>query len=538
MRRPSLLRIVPLGTVAFLALAPLLLSSALTALAAGPTIPPLVSGKHVYDTGGVLTGHFGPLAESLAADIEAAGGGKVVVYTTPDYSQPSARDLVVNWQIDGLLIKAYKDSGDLVIGGTLNAKLSTDEAAALDTSPGPASVESWILSTLARVDAFVRGKHVFDGAGVFTESTRDQAEAAARSLGDKIHGKVYVDIAIATDSPETTAFFNAAHLSSTLAKPEGLIIGIGVNGTTIGGTVETEGSDVFENYHAEKPWSGPTLSDRTVSEGDQAGAILDAINGVSGGSMSSSETGQFIFWIIFLAPFTFGPWLINKLAGVTPAIKAGIPGDAVVESIGETGITVTMPSVGPDAPDYKLGLQVTPSNGGAPYHVDTKALIPRVFIPMMVPGVHVGVLIDPKDPQKVALDYKRIGGVGGDESGSAATGEPGGMDFQFDANGTPSGSSLSRVVAGVQSGTMPTQTDSAAHLLATGTHGTAVITSCQPLGKKVRELNPKAELSHLNDPVWLFTLEVTLAGEKPFPAVFGHRVPQDVAIDWDKSPIG
>jgi hypothetical protein len=55
-------------------------------------------------------------------------------------------------------------------------------------------------------------------------------------------------------------------------------------------------------------------------------------------------------------------------------------------------------------------------------------------------------------------------------------------------------------------------------------------------------------------------VEVTLAGEAPFPAVFGHRVPlakigavapgvkltvavneanknQEVAIDWDKSPI-
>jgi hypothetical protein len=61
--------------------------------------------------------------------------------------------------------------------------------------------------------------------------------------------------------------------------------------------------------------------------------------------------------------------------------------------------------------------------------------------------------------------------------------------------------------------------------------------------------------------MWVFTVEVSVAGENPFPAVFGHRVPlakvasvapgvrlavavnmsdrnQDVAIDWDKSPIG
>ncbi len=57
--------------------------------------------------------------------------------------------------------------------------------------------------------------------------------------------------------------------------------------------------------------------------------------------------------------------------------------------------------------------------------------------------------------------------------------------------------------------------------------------------------------------MWLFTLEVSLAGQAPFPAVFGHRVPlaklasvapgvklavavdetdknEEVAIDWDQ----
>ena len=80
------------------------------------------------------------------------------------------------------------------------------------------------------------------------------------------------------------------------------------------------------------------------------------------------------------------------------------------------------------------------------------------------------------------------------------------------------------------------------------------------MGKTVRDLNPKADPSRLNDPMWVFTVEVTVAGEKPFPAVFGHRVPvakvasiapgvklavavdmsdrhNEVAIDWDKSPI-
>jgi len=101
---------------------------------------------------------------------------------------------------------------------------------------------------------------------------------------------------------------------------------------------------------------------------------------------------------------------------------------------------------------------------------------------------------------------------------------------------------------------------SAAQLLATGTHGTAVITTAMPLGKTVRDIDPTASADKLNDPVWVFTVEVSLAGQAPFPAVFGHRVPlaklasvapgvklavavdesdknNEVAIDWDRSPL-
>ena len=107
---------------------------------------------------------------------------------------------------------------------------------------------------------------------------------------------------------------------------------------------------------------------------------------------------------------------------------------------------------------------------------------------------------------------------------------------------------------------MNTEHGSAAKLLATGTHGTAVITTAQPLGKKVRDIDPKADPARLDDPIWLFTLDVTLAGRSPFPAMFGHRVPAakvselapgvklavavdesnpaaECAIDWDRSPL-
>jgi hypothetical protein len=253
--------------------------------------------------------------------------------------------------------------------------------------------------------------------------------------------------------------------------------------------------------------------------------------------------------------------LLGSLSSASPG-AGGLPGDAVIESIGDTGITVSMPSVGPNAPEYRLGLQVTPP-GGAPYHVDIKALIPRIYAPMILPGARVGVQIDPNDPQKVSLDFSRIGGsAAGASGGGADAGGPGGMGFQFDASGRPLAGETSALVGAVQSGSLPTINGGPAErLLATGTHGTAVITSAQPMGKTVRDINPNADPSRLNDPMWVFTVEVSVAGENPFPAVFGHRVPlakvasvapgvrlavavnmsdrnQDVAIDWDKSPIG
>ena len=249
-------------------------------------------------------------------------------------------------------------------------------------------------------------------------------------------------------------------------------------------------------------------------------------------------------------------FLMRKMTGIEGPIKNGVPSDAFIEGIADTGTTITSPSVGPDAPVYQFSLQVTPIGGaGAPYPVVVKSAVPRLYIPMVLPGIRVGVLIDPTDPQKVSIDFSRI------NAGSpAGAGGPGGMDINFDASGQPQAGQVSALVGAVRSGSMPTTRGSADQLLATGTHGTAVVTSAQPLGKTVRDINPNADPSRLNDPMWVFTVEVTLPGMPPFPAVFGHRVPltklaavapgvkvavavnlanpsQEVAIDWDQSPI-
>ena len=255
-------------------------------------------------------------------------------------------------------------------------------------------------------------------------------------------------------------------------------------------------------------------------------------------------------------------FLMRKMTGIE-SIKNGVPSDALVESISDTGTTISSPSVGPEAPVYQFSLQVTPIGGaGAPYPVVVKAAVPRLYIPMVLPGIRVGVMIDPTNPQKVSPDFSRINaaspaGAGGVSMSPAG---PGGFGMNFDASGQPSMGDVTALATGVQSGSVNTIKGSADQLLATGTHGTATITTAMPLGKTVRDINPAADPSRLNDPVWLFTVEVTLAGQAPFPAVFGHRVPlaklgavapgvnlavavneanknQEVAIDWDKSPI-
>src|SRR5450759_3415751 len=258
-------------------------------------------------------------------------------------------------------------------------------------------------------------------------------------------------------------------------------------------------------------------------------------------------------------------FLMRKVTGIAGPIKNGVPSDAYIESITDTGTTITSSSVGPDAPVYKLGLQVTPVGGaGTPYPVEVKAAIPRLYIPMVLPGARIGVMVDPLNPTSVSPDFNRISpasaagaGAGGVSMSPAG---PGGFAMNFDANGQPSMGDVSALAGGVRSGSVNTIKGSADQLLATGTHGTAIITTAMPLGKTVRDVNPAADPSRLNDPVWLFTLEVSLAGEAPFTAVFGHRVPlaklsavapgvklavavdeanknEEVAIDWDKSPL-
>jgi hypothetical protein len=548
--------------IAFLALLGVCLAGAGPALAADPTIGPYVEGQHIYGEGTILSRASAARVERLAAHIEAQGGGRVVIWLEPDYvSMPSNTEIMDAWAVDGLVISGEGRYPDLEIGSTLKAKLSTPQYKSIDgnSSPGMSTAESWITSTLARIDAYLGGQHVFDGPGVLDSAALAQAETAAANLGKDLGATVYIDISYGGDGPDSTAFFIGADMSSVFDGT--LYIALSVTDNTVGGYIGSD-SDLWGTYETSSPWSNTTMDDHEAPNGDVQGELLRAINAVTKPPMIPPDA---IPWIIFTivivafsitAPFLWGPWLIRKMAGVSGPIRNGVPGTAVIESVGETGVTVSMPSVGPDAPDYKFGLLVTPSDGSPTYHADIKALIPRIFIPMIVPGRQIGVIIDPADRRKVAIDFDNFHGGGG----AGATQTPGTFDLNFDASGQPDAAQVAAIVGRVVQGTMPLIKGSADQLLATGTHGTAVITTTQPLGKTVRDVNPNAKPERLDDPMWMFTLEVKLPGRDPFPAVMGHRVPvskvallapgvklavavdesdmhNEVAIDWEKSPI-
>ena len=551
------------------------LAGARPARAADPTLTPLPfqQGHHVYDNGNLLSSHSVATAEALAAHIESQGGGRVVVFTAGDtFDIPST--LATDWSVNGLLITADKNFGQYKVGLTLKGKLTSAQLSYLDgySTPGPATTESWILSDLARIDAFVSGTHVFDGTGLLDPAHKQQAETAATNLGSQLGGTVYVDIAVGGDDPSNTAFFNGA--GSTTDFDKTLMIALAVTGDQIGGYLYD--SDLFGSYASNAPWKNSKLDNETAPGGDVQGALIAAINAVQKPPLISADAIPVIVFVVVVvifsitAPFVWGPWLIRRIAGVSAPMKGGIPSSATIQSISDTGVTVSMSGVGAEAPDYKFGLAVNPPGGGTPYEVEIKALVPRIYLPMIVPGAQIGVLIDPADPRKVQADFSRMGAAAGPGAAAAfAAGgaftagdaaPAGGFNMNFDASGQPAAADIAALAGGVHSGTITQHSGSAAQLLATGTHGTAVITTAMPLGKSVHDVNPSADPARWNDPIWLFTVEVSLAGQAPFPAVFGHRVPpeklgaiapgvklsvavnevdrnEEVAIDWDRSPI-
>ena len=115
---PPLLAALLLSLSGFLAIG---LLGGRPAIAADATMSPFTAGRHVYDYGKVLSAKSATRAESLAAHIEAEGGGRTVIYTATNSSElPTSDTLATAWHVNGLLLTAAPDgSAALAMGTTL-----------------------------------------------------------------------------------------------------------------------------------------------------------------------------------------------------------------------------------------------------------------------------------------------------------------------------------------------------------------------------------------------------------------------------------
>ncbi|HEY1169709.1 MAG TPA: hypothetical protein VGE81_12130 [Candidatus Limnocylindrales bacterium] len=62
--------------------------------------------------------------------------------------------LAKDWSVDGLLLAVQYDFGQMTMGATLKGKLTSAQSKYIDrnATSGPTSTESWLMSTLARVE--------------------------------------------------------------------------------------------------------------------------------------------------------------------------------------------------------------------------------------------------------------------------------------------------------------------------------------------------------------------------------------------------
>lgn len=151
--------------------------------------------------------------------------------------------------------------------------------------------------------------------------------------------------------------------------------------------------------------------------------LLGALALSVAGCYDPSKPDQVQPFVITLLLFIFGTIAVTTIAivlavrfllhrlgyGAAPIVN-GVPGSAVIESIADTGVTMSAPGVGAYAPRYRLGLSVTPADGlGVPYPVEVTSIIPRIYAPMIVPGARISVIIDPANSNNVRIDFSRLG---------------------------------------------------------------------------------------------------------------------------------
>lgn len=93
-----------------------------------------------------------------------------------------------------------------------------------------------------------------------------------------------------------------------------------------------------------------------------------------------------------------GMYFSRLLGNRGELMREGIPGQARIESLAETGMLIN------NRPMVRMTLYVTVP-GRAPYTLEHKEVVPLIALGMIAPGSTLPVVIDPTDPNRLAIDW-------------------------------------------------------------------------------------------------------------------------------------
>jgi len=154
-------------------------------------------------------------------------------------------------------------------------------------------------------------------------------------------------------------------------------------------------------------------------------ALLAAVATGVAACYNPADPAQVQPFVISLLAFIFGSialtflvillvvrYFLRKLGAITTPIANGVPADAIIETIADTGFTASAPGLGANSPRYRLGLQVIPADQ---FQLALQSrdhnLHPAYLHSANRARAKIGVVVDATNPSNVMLDLVRLGRV-------------------------------------------------------------------------------------------------------------------------------
>jgi hypothetical protein len=169
--------------------------------------------------------------------------------------------------------------------------------------------------------------------------------------------------------------------------------------------------------------------------------------------------------------------------------QTGVPAEASILKVSDTGATVNQ------QPEIELLLEVRPKSG-ARYETTTKTVVSRLQAAWYIPGARVGVRVDPRNPNRVAIT-DRLDVKGGGEAEKAT--------------GTEA----------------PDHARAMALATAMDEYNQKLMAGGETAKARVKEATPLNIFVNGNNPAMKFLLEVMPIGAEPFLAEAGGVISED-----------